>query len=196
MVTCRAIVRDRYDHRDSARIFSLLMLVLAIAPLLAPTIGGWIAAAAGWHAVFYVFVGVGLAVSAAVGWRLDESRSEATALAARETDVLAGYALLRYTREQLIPAFGPAHRARLSRLGRLAGSAFFAYGFFGGLVVPAADWAPASLFNQNIFLARVGLPVQLFRALCAIAITITQAFISRVRPKKSPVMPSTGWISA
>nr|WP_232422756.1 PAS domain-containing protein [Dechloromonas agitata] len=87
--------------------------------------------------------------------------------------LLAGYALLRYTREQLIPAFGPAHRARLSRLGRLAGSAFFAYGFFGGLVVPAADWAPASLFNQNIFLDRVGLPVQLFRALCAIAITIT-----------------------
>lgn len=94
MVTCRAIVRDRYDHRDSARIFSLLMLVLAIAPLLAPTVGGWIAAAAGWHAVFYVFVGVGFAISAAVGWRLDESRSEATAQAARGSNVLAGYARL------------------------------------------------------------------------------------------------------
>lgn len=94
MVTCRAIVRDRYDHRDSARIFSLLMLVLAIAPLLAPTVGGWIAAAAGWHAVFYVFVGVGFAISAAVAWRLDESRPEATAAAARGHNVLAGYARL------------------------------------------------------------------------------------------------------
>ena len=94
MVTCRAIVRDRYDHRDSARIFSLLMLVLAIAPLLAPTVGGWIAAAAGWHAVFYVFVGIGFAISAAVAWRLDESRSEATAAAARGHKVLAAYARL------------------------------------------------------------------------------------------------------
>ena len=94
MVTCRAIVRDRYDHRDSARIFSLLMLVLAIAPLLAPTVGGWIAAAAGWHAVFYVFVGVGFAIAGAVVWRLDESRSEATAAAARGQDVLAAYGRL------------------------------------------------------------------------------------------------------
>ncbi|WP_235902518.1 multidrug effflux MFS transporter [Sandarakinorhabdus oryzae] len=94
MVTCRAIVRDRYDHRDSARIFSLLMLVLAIAPLLAPSIGGWIAIAAGWHAVFYVFVGVGLAIAAAVGLRLEESRSIATAQAARGQDVLSGYARL------------------------------------------------------------------------------------------------------
>ena len=94
MVTCRAIVRDRYDHRDSARIFSLLMLVLAVAPLLAPTIGGWIAAAAGWHAVFVVFIGIGLAVALAVAWRLDESRSAATAAAARGQNVLAAYAQL------------------------------------------------------------------------------------------------------
>lgn len=94
MVTCRAIVRDRYDHRDSARIFSLLMLVLAIAPLLAPTIGGWIALAAGWHAVFYVFVGVGIAIASAVALRLEESRSEATARVARGNDVLSGYATL------------------------------------------------------------------------------------------------------
>ena len=94
MVTCRAIVRDRYDHRDSAHIFSLLMLVLAIAPLLAPTVGGWIAAAAGWHAVFYAFVAVGVAISAAVGLRLDESRSAATAQAARGQDVLSAYARL------------------------------------------------------------------------------------------------------
>lgn len=99
MVTCRAIVRDRYDHRDSARIFSLLMLVLAIAPLLAPTLGGWLAAAAGWHVVFYAFVGIGAAVALAVAWRLDESRSAETAETARRTSVLTGYGeLLRQRR--------------------------------------------------------------------------------------------------
>ncbi|WP_235927616.1 multidrug effflux MFS transporter [Sandarakinorhabdus rubra] len=91
MVTCRAIVRDRYDHRDSARIFSLLMLVLAIAPLLAPTLGGWISIAAGWHAVFIAFIIVGVGVALAVGWRLEESRSEATAAKARDSSILAAY---------------------------------------------------------------------------------------------------------
>jgi DHA1 family bicyclomycin/chloramphenicol resistance-like MFS transporter len=91
MVTCRAIVRDRYDHSDSARIFSLLMLVLAIAPLLAPTIGGWIALAAGWHAVFYAFVAVGLAIALTVGLRLDESRSAATAEKARTASPIRAY---------------------------------------------------------------------------------------------------------
>lgn len=98
MVTCRAIVRDRYDHRDSARIFSLLMLVLAVAPLLAPTLGGWIAAAAGWHAVFYGFVGIGLAVALAVALRLDESRSVETAQTARKASVLRGYGQLLHQR--------------------------------------------------------------------------------------------------
>jgi DHA1 family bicyclomycin/chloramphenicol resistance-like MFS transporter len=99
MVTCRAIVRDRYDHRDSARIFSLLMLVLAIAPLLAPTVGGWIALAFGWHAVFLAFVGVGVLVAVAVLSRLDESRSAATAAKARTSSVLVSYAdLLRQRR--------------------------------------------------------------------------------------------------
>ena len=99
MVTCRAIVRDRYDHRDSARIFSLLMLVLAIAPLLAPTVGGWIAIAAGWHAVFIAFVVVGVAIAIAVYTRLDESRTEATAEKARTTSTLAAYwGLLRQRR--------------------------------------------------------------------------------------------------
>jgi MFS transporter, DHA1 family, multidrug resistance protein len=99
MVTCRAIVRDRYDHRDSARIFSLLMLVLAIAPLLAPTVGGWIAIAAGWHAVFIAFVVVGVAIAIAVFTRLDESRTPATAEKARATSTLAAYwGLLRQRR--------------------------------------------------------------------------------------------------
>jgi MFS transporter, DHA1 family, multidrug resistance protein len=117
MVTCRAIVRDRYDHRDSARIFSLLMLVLAIAPLLAPTVGGWISLAAGWHAVFIAFVIVGVAIAVAVAWRLEESRSDATAAKARSSSVLAGY----------IELFG--HRRLIGYLlvGAANGATLFSY---------------------------------------------------------------------
>ncbi|MBU6165868.1 MAG: multidrug effflux MFS transporter [Alphaproteobacteria bacterium] len=130
MVTCRAIVRDRYDHRDSARIFSLLMLVLAIAPLLAPTIGGWIAAAAGWHAVFQVFIGIGIAIAAAVWWRLDESRSAATAATAAATSVLAGYAvLLRHRRLVGYLLVGAANGATL--FSYIAGSADLVINIWG-----------------------------------------------------------------
>ena len=91
MVVARAMVRDRYDHRDSARIFSLLVLVLAVAPLVAPTLGGWIATAFSWRAVFLALALFGAAVGIAVWFRLDESRSAETEAKARGSSVLGAY---------------------------------------------------------------------------------------------------------
>ncbi|KPF64332.1 MFS transporter [alpha proteobacterium AAP81b] len=91
MVVARAVVRDRYDHRDSARIFSLLSLVLGVAPLFAPTIGGWLALVFSWRAIFVAFVGVGVALATAVSLRLEESRSPATAAKARTGSAFAAY---------------------------------------------------------------------------------------------------------
>jgi DHA1 family bicyclomycin/chloramphenicol resistance-like MFS transporter len=42
MVIARAVVRDRFDEREAARFFSLLMLVTGLAPILAPSVGGQI----------------------------------------------------------------------------------------------------------------------------------------------------------
>ncbi|WP_416908368.1 MAG: multidrug effflux MFS transporter [Polymorphobacter sp.] len=92
MVVARAVVRDRYDHRDSARIFSLLVLVLAVAPMLAPSIGGWLAAVVSWRAVFVALALFGASLLAAVFFRLDESRSAATADKARGERWWASYA--------------------------------------------------------------------------------------------------------
>ncbi len=112
MVVARAVVRDRYDHRDSARIFSLLVLVLAVAPMLAPSVGGWLATMFSWRAVFVVLAVFGLAVGAAVWFRLDESRSPETAAKARGesfvgayVDLLKSRRLLGYT---LVSAFNGA----------------------------------------------------------------------------------------
>lgn len=49
--------------------------------------------------------------------------------------------------------------------------AFVVYGSFGGLVTPKANFFPASLLNNATFIDAIGLPVQLFRAVCAIIIT-------------------------
>lgn len=45
--------------------------------------------------------------------------------------------------------------------------AFVAYGIFGGLVVPRAEWFPALVVNEESFLATFGVPSQLLRAICA-----------------------------
>jgi len=55
--------------------------------------------------------------------------------------------------------------------------AFIAYGIFGGLVVPRAPWFPANWLDQEDFLALLGVPVQLFRAVCAVLVTISVTHI-------------------
>src|SRR4051812_4397157 len=42
MVASRAMVRDLFDVKDNARVFSLLMLVIGVSPLVAPTLGGYL----------------------------------------------------------------------------------------------------------------------------------------------------------
>ena len=68
-VAAMAMVRDFFPARDTAKIISLLILVLSASPFLAPSIGMFVAMNLGWRWVFVVlsaFVLVMLAVSAFV----------------------------------------------------------------------------------------------------------------------------------
>jgi MFS transporter, DHA1 family, multidrug resistance protein len=51
-VAAMTMVRDFFPVEESAKIFSLLILILGLSPLLAPTLGGFIASGLGWHWVF------------------------------------------------------------------------------------------------------------------------------------------------
>lgn len=72
-VVAMAIIRDRYTGAEAARLMSRLMLVIAIAPLLAPTVGGFIADHWGWRAVFVALAVLGLALLAVVARWLPET---------------------------------------------------------------------------------------------------------------------------
>jgi DHA1 family bicyclomycin/chloramphenicol resistance-like MFS transporter len=52
MVISRAVVRDLYDTTEAARMFSLLMLVMGVAPILAPIAGGQLLLITGWRGIF------------------------------------------------------------------------------------------------------------------------------------------------
>lgn len=51
-----AMVRDFFPVKESAKIFSMLLLIIGISPLIAPSAGGLIAAALGWQWVFIVLI--------------------------------------------------------------------------------------------------------------------------------------------
>ncbi|MCF7203942.1 multidrug effflux MFS transporter [Pseudomonas oligotrophica] len=66
MVIARAVVRDRCDPLASAKVFSQLMLVMGLAPILAPVAGGALLASSGWQAIFVLLALFGAACLLAV----------------------------------------------------------------------------------------------------------------------------------
>ena len=74
LVTSRAMVRDLFAVKDSAKVFSSLMLVVAVSPIIAPTLGGYITSALGWRYVFAALIVVDIAVLTGVYFFLPESK--------------------------------------------------------------------------------------------------------------------------
>ena len=54
LVVPRAIVRDHFDPRESVRMLSILMLVMGLAPILSPLVGGQLLTYFGWRSIFWV----------------------------------------------------------------------------------------------------------------------------------------------
>jgi len=73
MVVSRAVVRDLCDPIHSARVFSQLMLVMGLAPILAPLAGGLLLKTLGWPAIFVVLALFGLLCLLAVSLWLPET---------------------------------------------------------------------------------------------------------------------------
>src|SRR5260221_676291 len=73
MVVARAMVRDLYDRQESARVFSILLMVMGIAPIVAPLAGGYLLTWFGWRSIFWVLALFGVACLVAVKWRLPET---------------------------------------------------------------------------------------------------------------------------
>ena len=61
LVIPRAIIVDRYRGREIAKLFSALLQVMMIAPVIAPPVGGVLVAALGWKVVFWALALFGLA---------------------------------------------------------------------------------------------------------------------------------------
>jgi DHA1 family bicyclomycin/chloramphenicol resistance-like MFS transporter len=74
MVAARAMVRDLFEVKDNAKVFSTLMLVVAVSPIIAPTLGGYLSALVGWRSIFLVLLGIIMLIIAGIYFLLPESK--------------------------------------------------------------------------------------------------------------------------
>lgn len=68
----RAAVRDIYTPREAARILAILASIMALAPAVAPTLGGFLSTGLGWQAIFMVMAGYALLMTLVVAFGIPE----------------------------------------------------------------------------------------------------------------------------
>ena len=94
-VVALAVIRDLYDEEGSVRVFGAYGMAVALAPAVAPIIGGFMHVWLGWRANFLLLAGLCLMVTVLV-WRILPETGTRDPGALRPGAVLRGYgALLR-----------------------------------------------------------------------------------------------------
>ncbi len=64
VVVARAIIRDMFAPADAQRVMSQVTIFFGVAPAIAPVLGGFLFVYAGWHSIFWLLTGIGLALLA------------------------------------------------------------------------------------------------------------------------------------
>ena len=117
MVVSLSVVRDFFDRRESARMYSFLMLVMGLAPVTAPLIGGQLLIHFGWRAIFYLLVVYGITTLLLVAFALPESLPEE-----RRSRAGFGAVVRNYGKLLIDPRF-----MGFTLAGGLSSAAMFAY---------------------------------------------------------------------
>ncbi len=146
-VVARAVVRDKFGHAETARVLSLMTLIMGLAPVLAPQFGGLVQLVAGWRGVFWVLVAFGLCIFVWVALGLSESRSAETLAQSRSENPLKAFgALLRMRR---LVGYGLA--------GTLNGAVLFTYISAGPDVIMSTYGHSPLVFNIIFAFIAVGI---------------------------------------
>jgi DHA1 family bicyclomycin/chloramphenicol resistance-like MFS transporter len=103
IVIARAMVRDLFEERESAQVYSLLMLVMGVAPILAPLVGGFLLTHFDWTFIFLILGAFGLVCFLAVWRGLGETLPAARRSGGGLVPVLRAY--LALTRDRPFVAF-------------------------------------------------------------------------------------------
>lgn len=99
LVAAQALVRDLFPVGDIAKVFSLLTLVVAVSPMIAPAIGGYATVIFGWHSIFIILAVITAFIIVAVYYVLPAGRQPDPSISLRPKAVMGSfYAVLREPR--------------------------------------------------------------------------------------------------
>lgn len=95
-VAAVTMVRDFFPVKESSKVFSLLILIIGVSPLLAPTLGSLIATAWGWKAIFFFIAAIGLFVAMLVVLFLPPAQAPDRTVSLRPSPIIRTFtAILR-----------------------------------------------------------------------------------------------------
>jgi MFS transporter, DHA1 family, multidrug resistance protein len=117
MVAAQALVRDLFPVNQTAQAFSLLTLVIAVSPMVAPAVGGYVATAFGWHAIFIILAVITALILLSIYFVLPEGKPPDPTLSLRPGPVLHNFFSVLRQPQFLVYAL----------VGGIASSAPFAY---------------------------------------------------------------------
>jgi DHA1 family bicyclomycin/chloramphenicol resistance-like MFS transporter len=108
MVASRAMVRDLFDVKDNAKVFSTLMLVIAVSPIIAPSLGGLITTYIGWRFIFIMLIVVIAMIVAGIYFLLPDSKQPDPTYSLKPKAILTGFASILQHPQFLLYAFSGA----------------------------------------------------------------------------------------
>ena len=118
MVAAQARVgRDLFPLNKTAQVLSLLTLVIAVSPMIAPTVGGYVTANYDWHMVFLILAGITLVILVAAVFFLPDGAPPEKHLSLNPKKVLLNYKTVLNQRQFLVYMLAAG----------IAGAAPFAY---------------------------------------------------------------------
>jgi DHA1 family bicyclomycin/chloramphenicol resistance-like MFS transporter len=90
-VAAQALVRDLFPVSQIAQVFSLLILVIAVSPMIAPTVGGYATMAFGWHSIFLILAVITAFMLVGIYFALPDGRQPDASLSLRPQAVLRSF---------------------------------------------------------------------------------------------------------
>ncbi|MGS2741156.1 multidrug effflux MFS transporter [Sinomicrobium sp. M5D2P17] len=91
MVAYSAIIRDRFPVDEIAKAFSSILLVMGVAPVLAPTLGGIFTGAFGWRSIFVFLFVIAVILMVVIRFFLEESKGQDREVSLRPEKIAGNY---------------------------------------------------------------------------------------------------------
>jgi len=168
MVAPRAIIRDVFPVHESAKIFSMMILILGISPIIAPTAGSFLIAKFGWYSVFLTLGAISFVVMLAVIFLLPESKQPDSSFLLKRKPILASFKTVLKNRQFYMYTMSGAIAAA-GLFAYLAGSPFVLLKFYGvtekeyGLIFAIIASGLITASQVNNFLLKKYTSVQIVR---------------------------------